>query len=110
VTERRLETGPGFVRAKTCPGCGHTHCGESCTCNCDAEHAEHEAAIHKERIAALEARVKELRHALKGALHIATHPVIEAGGYLRSDDQADLITYGMVLRDMAPKETKPDGV
>lgn len=41
---RRYESGPGFVRAKECPNCGHTRCGEGCVCNCDAAHAEHEGA------------------------------------------------------------------
>lgn len=44
ASRRKVEIGVGFVRARECPGCGHTRCGESCTCNCDAEWAEHEAA------------------------------------------------------------------
>lgn len=43
MSERRFEAGPGFVRARECPGCGHTRCGEGCTCNCDAARAEVEA-------------------------------------------------------------------
>lgn len=43
-TERKLDVGRGFVRARECPDCGHTRCGEDCVCNCDAAHAEHEAA------------------------------------------------------------------
>lgn len=42
--ERRFDVGPGFVRAKECPDCFHTKCGEDCVCNCDAAHAETEAA------------------------------------------------------------------
>lgn len=41
---RSIDAGPGFVRARECPDCGHTTCGESCVCNCDAAHAEVEAA------------------------------------------------------------------
>lgn len=41
---RRLDIGRGFVRARECPDCFHTKCGESCVCNCDAAHAE--AAAH----------------------------------------------------------------
>jgi hypothetical protein len=44
-TVRRFDVGPGFVRARECPDCGHTRCGERCVCNCDAAHAEHEAAV-----------------------------------------------------------------
>lgn len=39
---RVYEQGPGFVRAVECPDCGHTKCGESCVCNCDAARAEDE--------------------------------------------------------------------
>lgn len=42
--ERRYDVGPGFVRAKECPDCFHTRCGEDCVCNCDAARAEDEAA------------------------------------------------------------------
>jgi hypothetical protein len=45
ATERRFDVGPGFVRARECPDCAHTRCGEGCVCNCAAAHAEHEAAV-----------------------------------------------------------------
>lgn len=44
MTSRRFDIGTGFVRARECPDCGHTRCGEDCVCNCDAAHAEFEAA------------------------------------------------------------------
>jgi hypothetical protein len=47
---RRFDVGPGFVRARECPDCGHTRCGDDCTCNCDAAHAEHEAAALRKRL------------------------------------------------------------
>jgi hypothetical protein len=49
--ERRFDAGPGFIRARECPDCGHTRCGEDCTCNCDAVHAEHEAAQLRQQFA-----------------------------------------------------------
>lgn len=51
---RRLDIGRGFVRARECPDCFHTKCGEDCVCNCDAAHAEAEAAH-------LRAQVEELQ-------------------------------------------------
>lgn len=54
--ERSIDVGAGFVRARECPDCGHTRCGEDCNCNCDAARAEHEAA-------ALRAEVERLRAA-----------------------------------------------
>lgn len=33
------------MRTRECPDCGHVQCDEGCVCNCDAAHAEHEAAI-----------------------------------------------------------------
>jgi hypothetical protein len=56
-----IDVGPGFVRARECPDCFHTHCGEDCICNCDAAHAEHEAA-------GLKAQNAELADALSLAL------------------------------------------
>ena len=44
MSERKIESGPGFFRAKECPDCGHTRCGEDCVCNCDAARAEYDAA------------------------------------------------------------------
>lgn len=41
---RVFDIGPGFARARECPDCGHSRCGEDCVCDCDAAHAEHEAA------------------------------------------------------------------
>ena len=32
------------LRARECPDCAHVRCDEDCVCNCDAAHAEHEAA------------------------------------------------------------------
>lgn len=55
---RTFDVGPGFVRAKECPDCLHTKCGEDCNCNCDAARAEYEAA-------ALRAEVEKLRGALR---------------------------------------------
>ena len=52
---RRIDVGPGFVRARECPDCGHTRCGEDCTCNCDAAHAEHEASVLRQQLADLQA-------------------------------------------------------
>lgn len=49
--QRRFDVGPGFVRARECPDCGHTRCGEDCTCNCGAAHAEHEAAMLRQQLA-----------------------------------------------------------
>lgn len=46
--ERKYDVGPGFVRAKECPDCSHTRCGEDCNCDCDAAHAEHEVAVLRE--------------------------------------------------------------
>lgn len=57
---RRYDVGPGFVRARECPDCGHTKCSEDCVCNCDAAHAEHEAAARK-------AREEKLEKALEAA-------------------------------------------
>ncbi len=58
AANRIYESGPGFVRATECPDCGHTKCGESCVCNCDAAHAEYECdqlrARYCEAMAALE--------------------------------------------------------
>mgnify|MGYP001584747356 FL=1 len=51
---RVYEHGPGFVRAVACPDCGHTKCGESCVCNCDAARAEDALArlrVEAERLA-----------------------------------------------------------
>lgn len=56
MSERRYDVGPGFVRARECPDCGHTRCVEDCVCNCDAAHAEYEAAH-------LRAEVERLRAA-----------------------------------------------
>jgi len=58
-TKKRIyESGPGFVRAKECPDCGHTRCGEDCVCNCDAARAEHVLAAllvtHQKLVAAFE--------------------------------------------------------
>lgn len=53
MAERKLETGRGFVRAKECPDCGHTRCGEDCVCNCDAARAEHELAQLRAEVMAL---------------------------------------------------------
>jgi hypothetical protein len=61
---RRFDVGPGFVRARECPDCGHTRCGDDCTCNCDAAHAEHEAATLRRQLAEAEgvtARAIELQ-------------------------------------------------
>lgn len=44
--KRVFDVGPGFVRAKECPDCFHTRCGDDCVCNCDAARAEYEAAFH----------------------------------------------------------------
>ncbi len=44
MSERIWDVGIGFVRARECPDCFHTKCGESCVCNCDAARAEDEAA------------------------------------------------------------------
>ena len=52
---RCIDVGPGFVRARECPDCGHTRCGEDCTCNCDAAHAEHEASVLRQQLADLQA-------------------------------------------------------
>lgn len=55
MSTRQLDVGPGFVRAKECPDCGHTKCGEDCVCNCDAARAEHEAAALRAELARVRA-------------------------------------------------------
>jgi hypothetical protein len=62
-TERVYETGPGFVRAKECPDCGHTKCGEDCNCNCDAAKAEHE-------VAELRVQLENMQKAVIGNGHV----------------------------------------
>jgi hypothetical protein len=56
---RQFDVGPGFVRAKECPDCGHTRCGESCVCNCDAARAEYDLAAAKAEIARLSTELEE---------------------------------------------------
>lgn len=53
--ERTFDVGPGYVRARECPDCLHTRCGEGCNCNCDAARAEHELAWCRGRLEELEA-------------------------------------------------------
>lgn len=47
LRDAAASVGPGFVRAKECPDCGHMRCNEACNCNCDAAHAEAEAAAYR---------------------------------------------------------------
>lgn len=65
-TPRALDIGPGFVRLKECPECGHARCGNdskidgahalACVCNCDAARAEEECdALRKQNADLLEA-------------------------------------------------------
>lgn len=64
MSERTMDAGPGFVRARECPDCGHTRCGEDCTCNCDAARAECEAAALRQRAEALERQWHDAEAAL----------------------------------------------
>jgi hypothetical protein len=57
---RRFDVGPGYVRARECPDCGHTRCGDGCTCNCDAAHAEHEAAALRQQLDCLREKAVEV--------------------------------------------------
>lgn len=66
--ERRFDVGPGFVRAKECPDCFHTRCGEDCACNCDAAHAEVEASWFRAALDAERARVATLLE-IAGRMH-----------------------------------------
>lgn len=67
---RRYDVGSGFVRAKECPDCFHTRCGEDCVCNCDAAHAEHEAAWLRGENERLRAEIDALRVELVTAQHV----------------------------------------
>jgi hypothetical protein len=70
----------------------HTRCGEDCVCNCDAAHAEHEAATLRTQLAAAE---RERRDALSYALDVvaerdaATSRAETAEGLLRAIVEAD---------------------
>ena len=71
MSERKIESGPGFVRAKECPDCGHTRCGEGCVCNCDAARAEYEAAAlrhERDEHARIRSEQAEIIKALADAL------------------------------------------
>lgn len=89
VGERRFDVGPGFVRARECPDCGHTRCGEECVCNCDAAHAEHEAAVLRQRIADLERELQAVRAErdelldAKATWQLQTEAAEERGTYMR---------------------------
>ncbi|MCR4295886.1 MAG: hypothetical protein NUW21_10150 [Elusimicrobia bacterium] len=47
--------------ARACPDCGHTKCGESCVCNCDAARAEDALATARFVLAALRADLASAR-------------------------------------------------
>ena len=64
---RSIDVGPGFVRARECPDCGHTKCGESCVCNCDAAHAEYAAAMLLSALDEANKKVRHLEEALRDA-------------------------------------------
>lgn len=66
--ERRLEVGPGFVRARECPDCGHTRCSEECVCNCDAARAEAQAAFNGSHIRELEGALAGVQQALEASI------------------------------------------
>jgi hypothetical protein len=71
VSERTYDVGPGFVRAKECPDCGHTRCGNasridsadalSCACNCDAARAEEEADVLRDKLGEVGLRLGEVQ-------------------------------------------------
>jgi hypothetical protein len=68
MSNRHLEVGPGFLRAKECPDCFHTNCDEDCGCNCDAARAEDEAG----RLRVLVERYERtLRDVVDGKHHAA---------------------------------------
>lgn len=65
---RAFDVGPGFIRARECPDCFHTRCGESCVCNCDAAHAEYEAAALRMLLALATQQCGDLAEALRAFL------------------------------------------
>lgn len=95
MSGRAYDVGPGFVRAKECPDCLHTKCGEGCTCNCDAARTEDEAA-----------QLLEQRNALLAAcslveLAVLTIAVLDAQRvYFSSRRQKDLIECKKLEKDL----------
>lgn len=79
MSERKYDVGTGFVRARECPNCGHTRCGEACVCNCDAAHAEYEAAHLRGVIDGLVSGSGTLRELVSNA--VAAAEQAKAGGH-----------------------------